>query len=88
MHITYDSIKDLLYLRLDERTQDVENRRVAEDIVLDIGQDEKVVGIEILDASQHVRLDGLFLRSGGRPVQTASVVCEDPGPEYGSQDKK
>ena len=86
MQITYDSTKDLLYLRLDERTQDVENRRVSDDIVLDIGRDEKLVGIEIVDASLHVRMDGLFpltYKISPTPVQ---VACEDPE-EYGTQDK-
>ncbi|TVM00576.1 MAG: hypothetical protein CV087_13330 [Candidatus Brocadia sp. WS118] len=35
------------------------NRRVSEDIVLDIGEGNRIVGIEILDASRHVTLDRL-----------------------------
>lgn len=57
MNIVYDDKIDLLYLRLDDRKQDVINRRVTEDIVLDIGEDDRIVGIEILDASKHVTLD-------------------------------
>ena len=60
MRISYDDKTDLLYLRLDERTQELENRRVSEDIVLDIGEGGKIVGIEILDASEHVELDRLL----------------------------
>lgn len=60
MKIIYDANLDLLYLRLDDRKQEVINRRVSEDIVLDIGGDERIVGIEILDASQHVYLEGLL----------------------------
>jgi uncharacterized protein YuzE len=56
MQITYKSKDDLLYIRLDERTQDVINRQVGEDIVLDIGEGDKIVGIEILNASDHVNL--------------------------------
>ena len=52
MKIYYDDGTDLLYLRFDEREQQVENRRLADDIVLDIGEGGKFVGIEILDASQ------------------------------------
>jgi uncharacterized protein YuzE len=44
----------------DEREQQVENRKVADDIVLDIGENGKIVGIEILDASRHVNLQGLL----------------------------
>ncbi len=60
MNIHYNDKTDLLYIRLDDRKQKVVNRRVSEDIVLDIGENEKVVGIEILDASKHVNLEKLF----------------------------
>ncbi|HAG50892.1 MAG: hypothetical protein A2X87_08175 [Deltaproteobacteria bacterium GWC2_42_51] len=60
MNIVYNDKTDVLYIRLDEKKQDVINRRVSEDIVLDIGEGEKVVGIEILDASKHVNLERLL----------------------------
>jgi uncharacterized protein YuzE len=60
MKITYNDKTDLLYIRLDDRKQDVLNRRIAEDIVLDMGEGDRIVGIEILDASKHVTLDKLF----------------------------
>jgi len=60
MNIMYNDKADLLYIRLDDKKQEIINRRVSEDIVLDIGQDEKIVGIEILDASKHVSLEKLM----------------------------
>jgi uncharacterized protein YuzE len=60
MDIIYKDKIDLLYIRLDERKQEVINKRVSEDIVLDIGEDEKIIGIEILEASKHVSLDKLL----------------------------
>ena len=60
MKIYYDDGTDLLYLRFDEREQQVQNRKVTDDIVLDIGENGKIVGIEILDASRHVNLQGLL----------------------------
>ena len=60
MNITYDDKTDLLYIRLDDRKQDVINKRVSDDIVLDVGADDRIVGIEILDASKHVTLDNLL----------------------------
>jgi uncharacterized protein YuzE len=60
MQILYDSRTDLLYLRLDDRKQQVINKRLSEDIVLDLGEDERIVGIEILDASKHLNLDRLL----------------------------
>ena len=60
MQIHYDSKGDLLYIRLDEATQEIINRRVSEDIVLDIGENERIVGIEILDASKRINLKTLL----------------------------
>lgn len=56
MRITYDSKADLLYLRFDERPQQLVNRRVDDDIVLDLGEHDRIVGIEILDASKRLNL--------------------------------
>ena len=60
MNILYNDKTDLLYIRLDDRKQDVMNRRVSEGIVLDIGEGDRIVGIEILDASKHVALERLL----------------------------
>lgn len=60
MNVLYNDRTDLLYIRLDEKKQEVINRRVSEDIVLDIGEDERLIGIEILDASKHVNLERLL----------------------------
>ena len=60
VNIFYNDKTDLLYIRLDDRKQNVMNRRVSEDIVLDIGEEDKIVGIEILDASKHLHLERLL----------------------------
>jgi uncharacterized protein YuzE len=60
MHVSYNDQTDLLYIRLDDRRQEVINRRVSDDVVLDIGEGNKIIGIEILDASKHVNLDRLL----------------------------
>jgi uncharacterized protein YuzE len=60
MKVTYDGKSDLLYIRLDESKQDVINKRVADDVVLDIGEGDKIVGIEILEASAHVDLSKIL----------------------------
>ena len=60
MHVSYNDKTDLLYIRLDDERQEVINRRVSDDIVLDIGEGDKIVGIEILDASKHVKLESLL----------------------------
>ena len=60
MNIEYDDKTDLLYIRFDDRKQDVINRRVSEDIVLDMGENDRIVGIEIIDASRHIPLEKLL----------------------------
>jgi len=60
MRIYYDDKVDLLYIRLDERPQEVVNKRIADGIVLDIGEEDKIVGIEVLDASRYINLEALL----------------------------
>lgn len=60
MNIIYNDKTDLLYIRFDDKKQDVLNKRITEDIVLDIGDNDRIVGIEILDASKHITLDKLL----------------------------
>lgn len=60
MQIIYNPKTDVLYIRLDELKQDVINQRVSEDVVLDMGSEEKIIGIEIMDASQHLNLKNIL----------------------------
>ena len=60
VQILYDAKTDLVYLRLDDRKQQVINKRVSENIVLDLGEDDRIIGIEILDASKHLNLETLL----------------------------
>jgi uncharacterized protein YuzE len=57
MNVEYRGKTDLLYIRLDERKQTLLNRRVSDDVVLDIGAGDKIVGIEILNVSKNLSLD-------------------------------
>ena len=60
MQILYNAKTDLLYLRLDDQKQPVINRRLAEDVMLDVGEGDRIVGIEILDASKRLNLESLL----------------------------
>lgn len=60
MQIVYNPKPDVLYIRLDEITQDVINQRVSEDVTLDIGREDRIIGIEILDASLRLNLKNIF----------------------------
>jgi hypothetical protein len=43
MNIVYNDKTDLLYIRLDDKKQDVINKRISEDIVLDVGENDKII---------------------------------------------
>lgn len=60
MQIVYNSKTDLLYIRFVEEIQEVENQKVSDGIVLDIGKNGKIVGIEILDASNSIDLSTIL----------------------------
>ena len=60
MNILYNDKTDLLYIRLDDTKQDIINKRVSEDMVLDIGEGDRIIGIEILNASKNVTLERLL----------------------------
>jgi uncharacterized protein YuzE len=51
---------DLRYLDLNERKQQAINKRRSEDIVLDIGKDDKILRIEIIDASKPLYFENLW----------------------------
>lgn len=50
MKISYDREVDALYIRLLEGEFQVRTLRLTEDIALNIGREEQLVGVEILDA--------------------------------------
>ena len=60
MQVLYNTKTDTLYIRLDESKQTVINKRVSDDVVLDIGEGDKIVGIEIVDASSHLNLKNIL----------------------------
>ena len=52
MKIKYDPKVDALYIRFIDEPAECEVIRINEQVAINIGLGEKVVGIEILDASQ------------------------------------
>lgn len=51
---------DLRCTRLDDRKQQVVSWQLSENFVLDVGEDDSMIGIEILDASKHLNLERLL----------------------------
>lgn len=60
MNILYNDRTDLLYIRVDDRRQETINRRITKDVVLDVGAGDRIIGIEIMNASAHVNLEQLL----------------------------
>ncbi len=52
MKISYDNEIDALYIRLLEGPHECRTLRLSEEVALNIGDGEKLVGIEILDAKE------------------------------------
>jgi uncharacterized protein YuzE len=53
MKITYDPEVDAAYISFKKGPTQVTTIRITEDIAIDMGPSEEIVGIEILDASDH-----------------------------------
>ena len=60
MKITYRKKTDLLYISLEDSPDQVLNKRVDTDVILDLAEDNRIVGIEILDASKRICLEKLL----------------------------
>lgn len=56
MRIKYDPKVDAAYISFKKGPVEVTTMRVTEDIAIDFGPGEEIVGIEILDASEHLGL--------------------------------
>lgn len=59
MRITYDPKYDLLYIKLGKAGK-VLCKEVDEDITFDVDESGKLVGIEVLSASEHLDLSTLL----------------------------
>jgi uncharacterized protein YuzE len=58
MQVTYDPRGDAVYVSLRRELASVaQTKRVDEDIALDFAEDGTLVGIEVLNASERLRLD-------------------------------
>ncbi|MCR4408489.1 MAG: DUF2283 domain-containing protein [Anaerolineae bacterium] len=69
MKISYDPEVDALTIRLVEERVECETIRINDQVAIDIGPSERVVAIEILDASELVpRLTDVGIRLERLPV--------------------
>lgn len=59
MRISYDPEGDALYISFKQGPAEVTTIRLSEDVAIDLGTREEIVGIEVLDASGHLDLERL-----------------------------
>ncbi|MBA2363473.1 MAG: DUF2283 domain-containing protein [Chloroflexia bacterium] len=57
MKLTYDPRYNIAYVRLHEKTAQVETIRVSEDLNVDLAPDGTVYGIELLNANEQLRAE-------------------------------
>ena len=55
MKLTYDPRHNIAYLRLQEKTTQVETVRVSDSLNIDLAPDGTVYGIELLNANEQLR---------------------------------
>lgn len=72
MKVTYDTRADALYIQLREG-KFARNQEVAEGVILDIGEGEALLGIEILEASSRFSLEDLARVEVLMPLELAAV---------------
>ncbi len=85
MKISYDPEIDALYIRLLEGTHECRTVRLSEEVALNIGAGEKLVGIEILDAKSVLGPDKIpVVTLEGIESAAAPLALHDkPAKKYG-----
>jgi len=86
MKISYDAEFDALYIRLLEGKHECRSVRLSEEVVLNIGPGETLVGIEILDAKEVLGAGQMpaVLIEGLEPTSRPLTFREKPRTKYGS----
>jgi uncharacterized protein YuzE len=85
MKISYDPEIDALYIRFVEGKQECRTVRLNEEVALNIGAGETLVGIEVLDAKEVLgagRVPSVVLEGLGASA-APMVVREKPTKKYG-----
>ena len=89
MKISYDAEIDALYIRLLEGRHECRCVRLSDEVALNIGAGEKLVGIEILDAKEVLgsgKIPAVMLE-GLESVTAPLALREKPPKPYGSAPK-
>ncbi|MFQ5340407.1 MAG: DUF2283 domain-containing protein [Anaerolineae bacterium] len=75
MRITFDPKADAMYIRLQpDGTLVSETREVTEDVLIDLDEDENIIGLEILFASRQIPLNELLSVNSEGLIEPAQVA--------------
>ena len=58
MELTYDPKYNIAYICLRSKKSEVESIKISEELIVDIGSDGTVYGIEFLNANEQIRREG------------------------------
>ncbi len=75
MQITYDTEADALYIKFQEG-EFLKNKEVLEGLILDIGEGEVLLGLEVLNASSRFSLKDLSQVDVRMPLELAEAGSE------------
>ncbi len=73
MRITYDTKADALYISLQEG-EFAKNKEIEEGVVLDLGEHDELLGIEILDAATRLNLSDIAKVSIEMPLNLTEAA--------------
>lgn len=97
MQLNYDPRYNIAYLRLHEKTGDVETIRVSDELNVDMAPDGTIYGLELLNANEQLRGEErgkLVVVNEARDIHAelpldlaipTTGVCERPAKPYGTQ---
>jgi uncharacterized protein YuzE len=60
MRVSYDDKHDLLYIEFDDSAEQLRNEDLSDGIVVDLTDDDRIAGMEILGASRRFNLSKLL----------------------------
>jgi uncharacterized protein YuzE len=83
MRLTYDPRYNVAYIRLRDRTEQVETLRVSDELNIDLAPDGTIYGIELLNANEQLRAgdDGrLVVVDEAKGEERALALASEPRP--------
>lgn len=70
MKITYDKTVDAMYIKLNEKLAYKSSKKVSDDILIDYSEDGKIIGVEVLTASENAIIPP---SKGSIPIELSSA---------------